>query len=125
MLRHQNFPVGSKICLYSSGSFGQNIYTNIQKSNGIQLVDWVDEDYKESQMCGLPVSNIDHISSIEFDYVFIAALDPVVVQAAIKKLISLKIPKDKITHISFDKKIIIHNISNMGFCSDSYHYLGN
>ena len=91
----------------------------------LQLVGWIDEDYKESQMCGLPVSNIDRISSIEFDYIFIAALDPVLVQKAIAKLISLNVPKEKITNIQFDKKLIAQNISNMGFCSDSYRFIGD
>ena len=125
LLRHQNLSNGSKLCLYSSGSFGQNIYKNLMESNIVQLVGWVDEDYKESQMCGLKVSNIDRISSIEFDYIFIAALDPVVVQEAIEKLIDLNVPKEKISHIFFDKKIIKQNISNLGFCSDSFDFLGH
>ena len=87
------------------------------------MVDWVDEDYKESQMCGLPVSDIDRISSIEFDYIFIAAIDPVVVQSAFEKLISLDVPKEKITHIFFDKELIRQNISNMGFCADSFRFV--
>jgi len=123
LLRHQNFPESSIICLYSSGSFGQNIYSNLRNSTIIKLVDWVDEDYKESQMCGLPVSDIDRISSIEFDYIFIAAIDPVVVQSAFEKLISLDVPKEKITHIFFDKELIRQNISNMGFCADSFRFV--
>jgi glycosyltransferase involved in cell wall biosynthesis len=123
LIRHQNFHSGSRVCLFSSGSFGQNIYKSLVNSDAIQLIDWVDEDYKESQMCGLPVSDIHQITSIDFDYVFIAALDPDVINNSVNKLISFGIPKEKITYINFDNDSIKQNINNMGFCSDSFRYI--
>jgi len=123
LLRHQNFHKDTKLCLYSSGSFGQNIYKSLIESNYIQLAGWVDEDYKESQMCGLEVSSVNEILNIDFDYVFIAALDPVLIQKAIKKLISLGVPKEIISNIHFQKDLIRQNIESLGFCSESYRLL--
>ena len=124
LLNHQAFKKNVKLCLYSSGSFGQNIFKNLIKSNFCEVVGWVDEDYKESQMCGLDVSSVDEILNIEFDYVFIAAIDPDVINNSVNKLVSLDISKDKITYINFDNELIKQNINNMGFCSDSFRYIG-
>ena len=88
-------------------------YVGLRNSTIIKLVDWVDEDYKESQMCGLPVSDIDRIPSIEFDYIFIAAIDPVVAQAAFEKLTSLGVPKEKITHIQAELGDILFVLVNI------------
>jgi len=123
LLRHQNFEKNTKLCLYSSGSFGQNIYKNLIESNYVRLAGWVDEDYKESQMCGLDVSSVEEILNIDFDYVFIAALDPVLVQKAIERLITLGVPKEIICNIYFDEDLIKKNIESMGFCAESYRFL--
>ncbi len=125
LLHHQAFKKNVKLCLYSSGSFGQNIFKNLIKSNFCEVVGWVDEDYKESQMCGLDVSSVDEILNIEFDYVFIAAIDPDVINNSVNKLVSLDISKDKITYINFDNELIKQNINNMGFCSDSFRFIGD
>ena len=124
ILSHQNFKKNLKLCLYSSGTFGQNIFKNIKQSNFYNIVGWVDEDYIESQMCGLDVSSVDEIENIEFDYVFIAALDPVWIQEATEKLISLDVPKKRISTIYFDQKLIEKKITSFGFCSNSYRFLG-
>ena len=122
LLNHQDFKKDTKLCLYSSGSFGQNIFKNLKESNLYEIVGWVDEDHKESQMCGLDVSNVDGILNIDFDYVFIAALDPVSIDEAIRKLLSLNVSEDKISHINFNRKLIKQKITNMGFCSNSYQF---
>jgi glycosyltransferase involved in cell wall biosynthesis len=123
LLNHQGLRIGIKLCLYSSGSFGQNIYKNLIQSKNYQIVGWVDEDHKESQMCGLEVSNVDEILNIDFDYVFIAALDPVAIEKAKKKLIRLGVPKEIISNIHFQKDLIRQNIESLGFCSESYRVL--
>jgi len=123
LLIKQNFHKNAKLCLYSSGSFGQQIYNNLIESNSIEISAWVDEDYKESQMCGLKVSSVEEILNFNFDYVFIAALDPLLVKKASKKLVSLGVSKEIISNIKFDKKLIKQNIENIGFCSESYKFL--
>ena len=65
-------------------------------------------------------SGIDEVLNIKFDFVYIAALDPILVQEATKKLISLDVSEKKIINIKFDRELIKQNISNMGFCSDTY-----
>ena len=114
-----------KLCLYSSGSFGQNIYNNLSDSNYYQVVAWVDDDFKESQMCGLNVSKVDKILNIDFDFIFIAALDPITVKETIKKLLSFNIPKEKLFYIQFDRDLIEQKIISMGFCSNSYRFIGH
>ena len=123
LMQHQNFHRGSRVCLFSSGSFGQNIYKSLMKTDDIDLIAWVDEDYKESQICGLPVSDINQVTNLDFDYIYIAALDPDVIHNSVNKLNSLGISKDKITYINFDNESIKHNINNMGFCAESYRFL--
>ena len=111
------------MCLYSSGSFGQQIYKNLIKSNYIEIIAWVDEDYKESQMCGLEVSKVEEILNFNFDYVFIAALDPLLIKNATKKLISIGVPKKMISKVNFDNELIKENIESMGFCPKSYRFI--
>ena len=47
-LKHQNINQRSKVVLFSSGSFGQNIYKNSKSTGSIKICCWIDEDFKES-----------------------------------------------------------------------------
>ena len=122
LLHHQNFKKNIKLCIYSSGSFGQNIFKNLKESNFCEVVGWVDEDYKESQMCGLGVSSVNEILNIDFDCVFIAALDPTLIKDIISKLISIGVSRTKITHVKFNKQSIKENIINLGFNAETFEY---
>ena len=81
-LKHQNINQRSKVVLFSSGSFGQNIYKNSKSTGSIKICCWIDEDFKESQLCGLPVLGIKSVHEIDYEYIFIATLDPDILSIA-------------------------------------------
>jgi FlaA1/EpsC-like NDP-sugar epimerase len=72
----QDIPAGSRICLYNSGSFGQQMYKSMNRSHCYDIIAWVDEDYSESQLIGLPVVDPKALSALHFDFIVIAILDP-------------------------------------------------
>ena len=62
------------IVLYSSGSFGQQMYKKLKASNH-NIAGWIDEDTFESRAYGLPVMPISKVNELKPDLVIIATLD--------------------------------------------------
>jgi len=62
------------IVLYSSGSFGQQMYKKLKASN-YNIAGWIDEDTFESRAYGLPVMPISKVNELKPDLVIIATLD--------------------------------------------------
>ena len=62
------------IVLYSSGSFGQQMYKKLKECN-YKIVGWIDEDTFESKAYGLPVVPISKVNKLKPDLIIIATLD--------------------------------------------------
>jgi glycosyltransferase involved in cell wall biosynthesis len=92
----QDIPVGSRICLYNSGSFGQQVYKSVNRSHCYEIVAWVDEDYSESQLIGLPVVDPKSLNALNFDFILIAILDPLRSSEIKKSLAQLNIDSSRI-----------------------------
>lgn len=93
------------IVLYSTGSFGQQMYKKLMSSN-YKIIGWIDEDTFESKAYGLPVIAIEKVSELRPDVIIVATLD-----SEIYKKISININenlKEKIPCIYpfLDKKLI-------------------
>jgi glycosyltransferase involved in cell wall biosynthesis len=89
-------PEGSKICLYNSGSFGQQVYKSITTSGFYEISTWIDEDYSESQLIGLPVVDPKSMAAVEYDKVVIAILDPIRAHEITQYLKSLGIAEEQV-----------------------------
>lgn len=94
-----------KIVLYSSGSFGQQIFSHLKK-NQYNLAGWVDEDTFESNAYGLPVISIDEIKEIQPDIIIIATLDQKVFMEISLKINSIVGKKITCIYPTLEKDLI-------------------
>jgi glycosyltransferase involved in cell wall biosynthesis len=63
---------GSKIVLYGAGTYGQRLYSFLQRTGFCHVVAWVDRNYLQLQKQGLAVESPEKLSSYSFDSVVIA-----------------------------------------------------
>ena len=63
---------GSDIVLYGAGTYGQRLYTYLQKTGFCKVAAWVDRNYKELQKSGLDVVEPSVISNLQYDAIVIA-----------------------------------------------------
>jgi glycosyltransferase involved in cell wall biosynthesis len=117
-----NIESAKNLVIYSSGSFGQHLISSLQKLNHYNIISWLDEDHVESQIFGLEVNPIDHISKINFDLVLIASIDENYTRAAIEKLLKLGISRNKISCFKLDLNNIEKLIISIGFDLENFNY---
>lgn len=82
----------SKVVLYGAGNVGKSIYRQL-KNKGITPVLWVDVNYNSNH---LPVSAVEEINSVRYDYVLVAVLHCEIAKEIEKKLITMGVPSKKI-----------------------------
>lgn len=114
-------PKNSKICLYNSGSFGQQMYKSIQKSKYYEIVAWLDEDYQESQLMGLPIVAPQSIQAFDYDFVVIAILDPVRVSEITQLLTSMGVQSNRILSPKANSASSTHALKKLGFVDLTAH----
>jgi len=110
------------LVIYSSGSFGQHLISSLRKLNYYKIISWLDVDHIESQIFGLEVNSIDHILNITFDLVVIASIDEKFTIDAVNKLISLGIPRNKISCFNLNINQIENAILEIGFDVNTFNY---
>ena len=88
-----------KIVLYSAGTFGQQVYTRTKESDLCEIVAWVDDYYREYRRVCRDVDPVDVIADLEFDYIFIASVDPLAAEDITLRLLDMGISRDKILAI--------------------------
>jgi len=71
LLNTDRFNKTDAIALYSTGTFGQKVYAQLNKS-GYKISAWLDEDYSESMQCELSVTPLHSIQTPNIDIFFIA-----------------------------------------------------
>jgi glycosyltransferase involved in cell wall biosynthesis len=113
---------GKRVVVYSSGSFGQHVVSAIRRSDKFTLVGWVDEDDRESQRSGLPVSSLDSITALEFDLVLIAAIDSEYSEALAGRLESRGVDRARISILTVDFEQLDERLQEIGFDVDSFRF---
>lgn len=63
---------GSRIVLYGAGTIGMRYYRQIYRQNLLQIVAWVDKNWKQYADCDLPVSALEKLAEYNYDYIVIA-----------------------------------------------------
>ena len=116
-------PIGARVCLYSSGSFGQHLYKKILSTGRYICVGWFDEDFEESQFFGLPVSDPKLISDCQFDFMIVATMSSDVFNGVKAKFIQDGISANKIQGIEINPNSIEEQINALGFCSIDFEPL--
>ncbi|MCI8946952.1 MAG: glycosyltransferase family 2 protein [Lachnospiraceae bacterium] len=87
-----------KIVLYGAGAAGIHLENYISKIEEINIVCWLDKNYKDLQKIG-DIKNPKDIVDYEYDYVIITILRGTAVQNAKKDLLKLGVPEKKILWI--------------------------
>ena len=62
----------SQIVLYGAGTYGQRLYTYLQKTGFCKVVAWVDRNFEELRKSGLDVDSPTIISKLQYDAIVIA-----------------------------------------------------
>jgi len=62
----------SKIVIYAAGAVGKAFYQQIKLTGYCDIVLWVDKNYGQLPVSGLPVKRVSEISEVEYDHVVIA-----------------------------------------------------
>ena len=116
---------GSKIVVYSSGSFGQHILSNNLKTNFFQIVKWIDVDFHDMNIDGNFVEPISAINNSEFDFLIIATINPTDYKTIKKELALMGIDERKVVSINTDEKEISELLTNLGFDENFRYSAGN
>ena len=91
---------GKDVVIYSAGTFGQQLIARFKETGHCNVVAWLDDDYWEYRRCCMDVDPVESITSIDYDYVLIAAVDPGVAQSVKKRLLDLGISAERILTVS-------------------------
>lgn len=70
----RNIYKGMRVALYCAGTYGQRLYAYLEKSHFCEVTIWVDRNYKEFNMMGLPVKNPKELLNYEYDAIIIATM---------------------------------------------------
>lgn len=93
----KEIPSCKKIVIYGAGVFGEEIHDKFPRN--LVLTGWVDRQYAYYQSQGKPVSSVEKLSLMDFDYVVIAITNPDTVDRIVQDLLDENIPADKILRI--------------------------
>ncbi len=96
----QDFPVsilGKRFVVYGAGIYGTRLHAYIKEQSGIEIVGWVDKNYKEKQSQGLPVTgDASSLMNLKFDILFLAIVKREWAYQAKHELLSMGIEEKKI-----------------------------
>jgi glycosyltransferase involved in cell wall biosynthesis len=95
--------VNAKILLYGAGKWGQRYYRWIKEHRQGVMVGWVDNAWYSLQQEGLPVSPLDALLRLSYDYILIAITNKAVQEEIVQNFLYWGIPKEKILSIPSDE----------------------
>lgn len=89
---------GNRVVIYGAGVLGQKVYSYLQKFRQIQVMAWVDRNWKVYQQQGLTVAAPEEIleNNIEFDKILIANITEKTAVSIRDFLLNKGIPEEKI-----------------------------
>ena len=105
---HQSLPEGfpfavdirsRSVAVCGGGTFGQQLVRRMKQSGHSRIAGWYDEDYREYRRCCMDVDPLCDIPSCRFDYIIIAKLDRVSVDAYRRQLLDLGVSPRQILSI--------------------------
>ncbi len=106
---------GAKVCLYNSGSFGQHAFKHLISNNLFKFVAWFDNDYRESKLLGMNVSEPKEIVKYEFDYLLVASFDQQIKTEVEQLFVQSNLSITKIRYITLDTTKFEDYINSIGF----------
>lgn len=106
---------GSKVVVYSSGSFGQHILSTNLKTDFFKIIKWIDVDYHDLKIGKNTVNPISSIYNSEFDYLIIATINPSTHKSLKEELQLMGIDKSKIVKTNTDETKIVSLLRDLGY----------
>ena len=91
---------GKNVVIYSAGTFGQQLTNRFKKTKHCNVIAWLDDDYWEYRRCCLDVDPVKKISTLRYDYVLIATVDPIVTDKIMRTLLDFGVSKEKILTVT-------------------------
>lgn len=89
---------GKKVILYGAGEVGKAYHTHIRIEPEVELVLWVDKNYKEYRKKGMDVCAVDRIEQMEYDFIIVAVWHKELYMEIRKELLSLGVDEEKILY---------------------------
>ena len=96
---------GKRVVVFNAGTFGQQLVNRFNESRHCRIVKWIDDDYWEYRRCCLNVDAVESINEVDFDYVLLAALDPVFTETVKERLTRLGVPYEKLLTVDCPEHI--------------------
>lgn len=93
---------GTKVAIYSAGTFGQHLRFRLAEANYCEVVGWFDDDYWEYRRCCMDVDPVTEVRRRDFDYLLVAALDPMVSRRIKSEIADMGIPLEKILTVGLN-----------------------
>ncbi len=90
---------GSKIILYGAGDVGRSFSKYLITSEEYQFMKWVDKKYEQYREYGYPVSSIESILGLDYDYILIAIYNENIAEEIKDELVKLGINEKKVIWI--------------------------
>ena len=116
---------GSKVVVYSSGSFGQHILATNLKANFFDVIEWIDVDFHNLNVGKNSVKPISAINNEDFDFLIIATINPSTYLDIKIELALMGIDENKIIKINTDEDIVTKLLAELGFDSNFSYSLKN
>ena len=91
---------GSKVVVFSAGTFGQQLVNRIKETMHCSVVAWIDDDYWEYRRCCLDVDPVDTIKEIDYDYILIATVDLSVSEMIIKRFLDFGVDQSRLLTVT-------------------------
>lgn len=105
----------SKIIVYSSGSFGQHLLTANKNLKFFDIIGWLDIDFHTIKIDGKKVAPISSVMNMEFDYLIIATVNPIIYKNISSVLQQFGVNRNKICQIKHDNNTIEYLFSTLKF----------
>ena len=85
-----------KVALYGAGRWGQKYYWRLQDTCDVEIVAWVDSEYRTYRKMGLKVNDISVLKGCFYDQILICVKNKLAVKEIWEQLLQMGVEKEKI-----------------------------
>lgn len=87
---------GSRVILYGAGKVGKRYYQQIYRQNQLQIVLWVDKNWRDYDESSWPVVSPERIKKLRYDYVVVAVKKEMLAKEIKRELVGIGVPENRI-----------------------------
>ena len=98
---------GKKVAIYGAGKVGNNIYEHIRLYSDINIISWVDKNYKNINNVYMNITSPQILDSLQYDYILIAIENEEIAKQVINELINRNIERNKIIWNEYKKEFVL------------------